>query len=681
MRNRAATLIGLQMAVVLLSVSVGYCVLFPIAPRLFIRAVGSFYAYGKDRVDPPWVFQSPAGRQPSRHAMLIVVTGVLTILTSSLTMSQGLQIDMPISPRSLAVRFCAIVFVIPLVVTPVLLLVGSFVAIAPTLVGHHDALEADDAPEQHSEWSVFDGYIERLQNSRNSIERRSDLIGFHAIWEFPILADTDLYFEHQHILGGTGTAKTVLSVITQSVQLIRRNDGPVIIVDCKGDRVLLQTVLNECEHMNRVVKWFTNRPFRSTYIFNPLAHLNNPQFTLPEILGVLLQSLNLHHGDEYGRAYFGKAVRILLRAAYLATMPSGASRRGFDPHARFHRAERIESFWDLDDILRELAKNSAEYEAAKHLGMLVQSLCDFDQLNLTAARAPNEAAVQHAISMPEVIEKKQVVYFHLVGTMDAASVGEIARLALFATNAAAVQYRDRTNQRPKVYFIADEAQCLIAKNVDTVLQQARDSGLAFLLAHQSLSQLSLPGGVDLAQQVTNSTCIKRYHSARDPAMQRYIAEISGTTKYYQRAWKQFTRRVNAGEVSSQYACTDPDGVMRIDVSEQLGHRLEPEDIRDVNRDINKSIVMFERNSGYSQFRGAFPMTGQWPMSPGEYRARSRDPWPDEDDETITIGGAWPEASGETIVPETHPGVDMTVDPALLDESLRKMRRLLSPDEE
>jgi hypothetical protein len=613
--------------------------------------------------------------------MLMVVTSVLTILISSLGISQGLHIDMPISPRTVALRFCAIVFVIPLLVSPVLLLLGSFVAITTALVGHHDALEADEAPEQHSDWSVFDGYTERLRNSRNSIERRCNVIGFHSIWEFPILADTDLYFEHQHILGATGVGKTALSLITDVIQLIRRNDGPVIIIDCKGDRVLFQTAKYECEAANRKLKWFTNKPFRSTYIFNPLAHLNNPQITLPEILGVLLQSLNLYHGDEYARAYFGKAVRILLRAAYLATMPDRVNRRGFDPHATFHRTERIESFWDLDDILQELASNNSEYEAAKHLGMLVQSLCDFDQLNLTAARDPNEPAVQHAISMADVIENKQVVYFYLVGTMDAASVGEIARLALFATNAAAVQYRDRTNQRPRVYFIADEAQCLVAKNVETVLQQARDSGLAFLLAHQSLSQLSLPGGADLTQQVTNSTCIKRYHSARDPASQKYISEISGTTKYYQRGWKQFKHRVHNGEVGSRYACTDADGVMRIDISEHLGHRLEPEDIRDVNRDINKSIVIFERNSGYSQFRGAFPMTGKWPMSHDEYRARSRVPWPGEDDETITIRGAWPEANEETIVPTTHPGVDLTVDPATLDESLREMRRLLSPDQE
>lgn len=212
-----------------------------------------------------------------------------------------------------------------------------------------------------------------------------------------------------------------------------------------------------------------------------------------------------------------------------------------------------------------------------------------------------------------------------------------------------------------------------------MLQQARDSGIGFLLGHQSLSQLNLAGGVDLTPQIMNSTCIKRYHAARDAAAQKYIAEISGTTKYYLRGWKQFKHRVLGGNVSPRYACTDADHVMRMDISEQLGPRLEPEDIRDINRDINKSVVVFERNSGYSQFLGAFPMATEWPMSKDENDRRAREDWPVNDDETITIGGAWPEPNAETIVPTTEPDSGLT--PEEVDKSLREVRRLLSPDDE
>ena len=633
--------------------------LLQLRPRLFRHLRGYFRALPGAGL--------PVARSwwPSRLCCLSLVACLVT--------SQGAMPFAPHSTQQLVGGLFLVAIAIPSMCTPLLVLLGSFLAIAPTLVGYRDALDRDNATEHVPNWSDFDGYVHRLQTSRNAIERRSNIVGFHPLWGFPVLADTELYFEHQHVLGATGSGKTALSVTTDVIQLIRRNDGPVIVIDCKGDRALLETCRLESAAAGRKFKWFTNKPNHSTYIFNPLAHLSSPEFTLPEVLGVLLQSFNLFHGEEYGRAYFGKAVRVLLRAAFLATVPEDSSRRGFDRYRTSYRAERIESLWDLDDILQDIAANEGEYEAAKHLMMLVASLCDFDQLNLTASRDPHEPAVRHAISMPEVIREKQVAYFYLVGTMDAASVGEIARLALFSANSAAVQHRDRTGQRPRIYLVADEAQCLIASNVETVLQQARDSGIGLLLAHQSLSQLKLAGGTDLTSQVMNSTCIKRYHSARDAAMQSYISEISGTAKYYLRSWKQFKHRVVGGVVSSRYACTDADGVMRFDIAETLGPRLEPEDVRDISRDSNMSIAIFERNSGYAQFQGAFPMVTQWPTE----RGRDKRAWPSNDDETITISGAWPDSNEETIEsPTPIPGGD--INPAELD---KKLRGLLRPEED
>ncbi|PHQ35139.1 TraM recognition domain-containing protein [Rhodopirellula bahusiensis] len=676
--NRNGILVFLASLVGLSAVSAAYCVLMPDSPKAFLSAVGGAYEYGGSGPTPAWVFHSPLGSRVTRRLMISVITATIVSVYSALAFSAFSSH----SPETLnaIVGLLGFTLVLPAIGGPAILILGSFVAAAPTIVAHHRALNRVGAVEHHRDWSELDGYIQRVQNSRNSIERRHNIVGIHATGKYPILADTDLQFEHQHVLGPTGVGKTALSLTTDVIQAIRRGDGPSIIIDCKGDRALFETARLEAERAGRTFKWFTNKPGRSTYLFNPLAHLNDPQFTLPEILGVILQSLNLYHGDDYARAYFGKEVRTLLRDAYLATMPDEQSRRGIGGGRRFRREGKIESFWDLDDVLKELAANSRQYEAAKHLSMIVQSLCDFEQLSLTPSRDPNETAIEHAISMPEAIEEKQVLYFYLVGSLDVASVGELARLALFAANAAAIKYRDRTNEKPRIQFIADEAQCLVAKNIETVLQQARDAGIAFTFAHQSLSQLKLPGGVDLTQQVLNSTCIKRYHAARDPASQKYISDISGTTTYYSRKWKQFKKRIDAGIVSSRYACTDPDGVMRIDISEHVGPRLEPEDIRDINRDINKSIAIFERNSGYSQYCGAFPMVTEWPVSMREHVKRSRAAWPENQGETISIGGAWPGGNENTIAPTTHPEIDLTVDPANLDEALRKIHQKLTGDD-
>ena len=63
------------------------------------------------------------------------------------------------------------------------------------------------------------------------------------------------------------------------------------------------------------------------------------------------------------------------------------------------------------------------------------------------------------------------------------------------------------------------------------------------------------------------------------------------------------------------------------------------------------------------------------------RDRARQPWPVNDEETITITGAWPEPNSETVTRRNPPGIEADVDPEEVDESLRRMRRRLMPDEE
>ena len=246
--------IALQTIVVLLAVAAGYRVMLPGAISVFTKALGSYYGYGRNPADPPWVFHSPVGNRLTRRVWLIVATAMLTVLVATLTVSQGLQLDAPTSPRGLAIRFALVAVVVPGLVAPLLLVLGAFVATAPTLVACHDALEVEGGLELHPEWTDFDGYLDRLRTSNNSIERRSNIIGFHPLWEFPILADTDLYLEHQHVLGATGIGKTALSVTTDVIQLIRRGDGPVIIIDCKGDRALFETARLESEQAGTKVQ-------------------------------------------------------------------------------------------------------------------------------------------------------------------------------------------------------------------------------------------------------------------------------------------------------------------------------------------------------------------------------------------------------------------------------------------
>ncbi len=69
-------------------------------------------------------------------------------------------------------------------------------------------------------------------------------------------------------------------------------------------------------------------------------------------------------------------------------------------------------------------------------------------------------------------------------------------------------HRDRYGERPRVDFICDEAHTIIGQNIQSVLAQAREHGLACVLAHQTMSQLNPPGGVGLRELVSNCVCTK-----------------------------------------------------------------------------------------------------------------------------------------------------------------------------
>jgi len=430
----------------------------------FRRAFASWGNYGRDANDPPWVFRSPCGPQLYRvcvavFAVVLLTVSVFTLLSDSLNravnhLAAVPEIDAP-AVLGLLIPLAATVAV------PLLWFVlSSYIVTAPVLGAVELACEADGGFERHSDWSELDGYFERLRNSRNPEERRHMLAGYNPTHGYPYLLDSDLLFEHLHMLGATGIGKTALGLATHTIQLIRRDDGPVVIVDCKGDPAFFHTARIEAEKAGRTFKWFTNKPHLSTYVFNPLDQPHLRRLSLPDMIGLITQSLNLHHGDDYGRAWFSIGARVLLKAALLASAPQGSAWAQRGGRYSVGQHPPVQSFRDLETILSVIAGDDEEYKAGKHLLFLVESLADFEQLNLASNRAANHPALRHAIHMPEVIAQKQVVYFYLVGAMDLASVGELARLVLYSALSAAIAHRDRTGKRPRVYFVADEAQAL-----------------------------------------------------------------------------------------------------------------------------------------------------------------------------------------------------------------------------
>ena len=355
----ATVVIALESVAILLAVALVYRLTLPESTQVFFGALGNFFSYGKNLIDPPWVFHSPVGDRLTRRVWLIAATAIVTMLVATLTMSQGLQLWFPTSPRSLAIRFAVLSFIVPGMVAPLLVVVGAFVATAPTLVAYHRALEAKYGHEQHLEWTDFDGYVDRLRTSNNAIEARSNIIGFHPIWEFPVLADTDLYFEHQHVLGSTGTGKTRSLGHDRSHPADSSRGWP-------GDRRRLQgrpsAVRDDSDGM-RAMRPQIQVVHQQAFPFD--LHLQSA--------GTSKQSA-VHAARNAGRAA-AVVQPVSRRRVWAGLLRQGGSHSACGPpiwppcappwgvvgvstpHATGYRAERIESFWDLDDILQEITAN------------------------------------------------------------------------------------------------------------------------------------------------------------------------------------------------------------------------------------------------------------------------------------------------------------------------------------
>ena len=263
-----------------------------------------------------------------------------------------------------------------------------------------------------------------------------------------------------------------------------------------------------------------------------------------------------------------------------------------------------------------------------------------------------------------------MVYFNFESITDPMSTGEISRLALYSTIAAAKEFKEQTGKPPVVYVVIDEAQNVMAANIVALVEQARSYGVALIFCHQNRDQLDMPGGDDLRQLVDESTCVKQIFSARTPEARKHIASISGEVGYYSASWQQFVFRVQQGEVTMNRALATPPNAAITDISVQAGPRMTPNEIEDVSLAKNGCIFSCNRSEGTAQFRGAFPIHIDFPIDKDDFDTRNEMSWPTKEGETEVSKAFWPTGVAEETV-RKKPLKSLDTDLDELDEVHRK----------
>ena len=532
----------------------------------------------------------------------------------------------------------AIVFAL----APALLFAFAMIAIAPTLRVFEELCEGEKAILGNTGWSEFDGYTDRLIHSGNPDEAECAWLGFHKELGFPMLVPHSLLREHVHIIGGSGSGKTGLGISTLVAQLIKKNEGPVIVIDGKGDNSLFQSVKRWSEDGDRKFKWFTTAAGKSTYLFNPLGQKAFAGLSIFEIVGFMLQSLNLFHGSDYGRAWYTQASKSVLAEA----LKEGVGESPKD----------ITLALFVDKLKEVISSQGKKHKDAKHVLMLLETLSEFPQLLHPASDTGQpHPACEHAIDMLDAIKGHQVIYFSFESLMDPSSTGELSRAAVYSIIAAAMAYEKETGKTAKVSVIVDEAQNVAAKNLGAAVEQARSKGVSFVFAHQTRDQLKIDGSTDLRPIIENCTVVKLVYSANDAQSVENIQRMSGEVGYYDASWKQFVSDVTGGNASMAYALMTNGNPAEAEVKEQAGPRLTKNEIQDSSSAPNGCIIAVTRKRGLAQYNGAFPLQVDYPISIESYEENLKARWPPSDEiATTKLPPYWPEPTAESPARDSSP---------------------------
>lgn len=484
------------------------------------------------------------------------------------------------------------------VLYPLLVAFACLVGAASTaLIPQSKAFEGTASPERvGKEGEVpWESYVRRLGTSTDARERNHLWVGVHSISDYPILVDNDILSEHAYLVGDSGSGKTALGLTSLAVQLIRKREAAVVVIDLKGDNALFNTLRDEARGAGATFKYFTNELGRSTFAFNPFLQADITKLTLNQVCETILEALSLNHGDGYGRSYYSRVARRWL-SAMLRQNPSISSFEEL-----YEAADNPENFRD-----------EKERQDAFELIAVIESLTSFEQINLTPERGGQASEVtENAIHMPEVIREKQVVYFWLPAAVETASVRELAKLALYALiRSAYVEARAGGAERPQTYLLIDEFQRIASGNFKLVLEQARSMGLGVILANQTPGDLKTPD-VDLRPTVMTNTRFKQCFSATDLDLQDELMKASGEAVYH------LVSRMSSSDNRSS-----------ITHNQVILPRLRRNDVIGISDAPDLSVVHVARGKGYTQYGGlSLPVRVGFTMPVEAHVVRSKEPWP------------------------------------------------------
>ena len=487
-------------------------------------------------------------------------------------------------------------------------------------------------------------YWDRIRNSEHLAvnpygdevrEAEHIFLGVEPHAQFPVLLSEEILAGHVYITGQTGSGKTTLGIMSILMQLMRgyrtkcgetSEPPPLVVLDFKGDSALFETLRAESQMRRHragitddddpryAFKWFTPEAKRASYYFNPFQSLVNANRSDMSLCDIILDCLSLFHGMSYGRSFYSRKSRMMLSAAL--------SSDGRAPESFQELFERIKELRTRDDFKRD----TFELFAAVH------AISRYEKI----ATAANLEDASQAINMADVLEHRQVVYFWMPAAVESMSVREIGKLAFFSSLTAAIDRHRSGREARRAYLVIDEFQRIAGENFRVVLEQAREFGLAAILANQTESDLKLHD-FDLRPTVrTNTRARLSFGSADDNEMRELIATSGEELAYLDTASGE-----NA-HVAATSGRAEGTSLMH------FKPRITVNDLKAINDHPLEMVASIARGSGYSQYAGLpHRVRTTYPLRRDIYAERKQGGpplEPDAPEQTVNVKG--PEAHDE-----------------------------------
>jgi len=678
-----AILIPQHIPVLLTITAIGWlftAVVYSQSPEQYIRgfqsAVNSWCSYNRDDQPLAGVLVSPSGDCRKRLTMLVVavllnvfaffrVTSLFQVSEASISFRRlfdSAHLVEVIFSIGLLVVLCA-----ALAVLPVLLLFLAILIVGAPVLGRLSIPKPSFVPA--SEWKEI---TDRIRSSQNKTERDSLYVGRVTYDQSPMLVPSEVFREHAHFLGDSGSGKTARGLSPFIEQVIGGGNASVMVLDLKGDSPeLLQTLkqgaktAKELKGIDVPIRYFTQRDDLATFGFNPFKlpcwnRLNELQKT-----DILCGALGLNYGSDYGAGYFSSANASVL-------------------YATVSHFPEINSFEQLRDKLAYVISSPKRHgldekskDAGNHVKMSVTRLASIAALNITDECTPNQAVADDCIDPTRLFQHPEAHYFSLSATLGPGSSPEIGRLASYMLLTAATL----TERKVPVYLVIDEFQRMASKNLDYLLQLARSMGVAVILANQSMQDLIR---YDLTSTLETNCRYRQWFAISGWDDQERLSKASGET----------VDTMDSIAVSQSVSARGTTTSTNRSRNDFIAPRLTKNDIKLVSDDDRKSVVLINRGAGYAQY-GGMPVIieSDFHISAAEYQERKAAPWPSADTGTF-LASDWerpqeeiphrgrqpntsPSISNETITVGPEP--ESPPKPGLSHDKPKKQRRKKSKD--